>query len=156
MLVVAGVGRDDVLFDLGSGDGRMLVAAAKRSGVKAVGFEIDPALVQLSREIIERENLAGLVQVRLQDFMTAELSSATVVTLYLSQDGNAALKPLLLRQLRPGARVVPTPSIWATGGRRPPNSTATPPAISTLSTSGASRRGLNAAMPIDRGGQPFL
>jgi hypothetical protein len=63
-------------------------------------------LVKLAREKIKQENLEQMVEVRHQDFMTADLSSASVVTLYLSRDGNQALKPILLRQLQPGARVV--------------------------------------------------
>jgi SAM-dependent methyltransferase len=106
MLTLAGVKNGDLLYDLGSGDGRVLIAAAKRYGVKAVGFEVDPGLVKLAREKINQEKLEQRVEVRHQDFMTADLSSASVVTLYLSHDGNHALKPLLLRQLQPGARVV--------------------------------------------------
>jgi SAM-dependent methyltransferase len=106
MLTLAGVKNGDLLYDLGSGDGRVLIAAAKRYGVKAVGFEVDPGLVKLANEKIKQENVQHLVEVRHQDFTTADLSSANVVTLYLSYDGNHALKPLLLRQLQPGARVV--------------------------------------------------
>jgi hypothetical protein len=71
-----------------------------------VGFEVDPGLVKLAREKINQEKLEQWVEIRHQDFMTANLSPASVVTLYLSHDGNTALKPLLLRQLQPGARVV--------------------------------------------------
>ena len=106
LLALAGVTNGDLVYDLGSGDGRILIAAAKRYGVKAVGFEVDPGLVKLARENIKQESLEHRVEVRHQDFMTAELSSASVVTLYLSHDGNHALKSLLLRQLRPGTRVV--------------------------------------------------
>jgi SAM-dependent methyltransferase len=106
MLTLAGVRDGDLLYDLGSGDGRVLIAAAKKYAVKAVGFEIDPGLVNLARENIKREKLEQVVEVRHQDFMSADLSHATVVTLYLSHDGNQALKPILLRQLQPGARVV--------------------------------------------------
>jgi SAM-dependent methyltransferase len=106
MLALAAVRSDDVIYDLGSGDGRMLLAAAKKYGIKGVGFEVDPGLVKLAREKIKDENLEQLVDIRQQDFMTADLSPASVVMLYLSQDGNAALKPHLQRQLRPGARIV--------------------------------------------------
>jgi hypothetical protein len=71
-----------------------------------VGFEVDPGLVKLAGEKINQEKLEQWVEIRHQDFMTADLSPASVVTLYLSHDGNTALKPLLLRQLQPGARVV--------------------------------------------------
>lgn len=106
MLTLAGVKNGDVVYDLGSGDGRILIAAAKKFAVKGVGFEIDPGLVKLARENIRREKLEKLVEIREQDFMTADLSSATVVTLYLSFDGNLKVRPLLVRQLRPGTRVV--------------------------------------------------
>jgi SAM-dependent methyltransferase len=106
LLALAGIKAGDHLYDLGSGDGRVLIAAAKKYRIKAIGFEVDPGLVKLARENIKQENLEELVEVRHQDFMTADLSSASIVTLYLSHDGNQALKPVLLRQLQPGARVV--------------------------------------------------
>jgi ubiquinone/menaquinone biosynthesis C-methylase UbiE len=106
MLALAGIKPGDLLYDLGSGDGRILIAAAKKYRIKAVGFEVDPGLVKLAREKIKQENLEQLVEVRQEDFMTADLSSASIVTLYLSHDGNQALKPVLLRQLQPGARIV--------------------------------------------------
>jgi SAM-dependent methyltransferase len=106
MLTLAGVKKGDVVYDLGSGDGRIAIAAAKKYGAKSVGFEIDPGLVKLARENVRKEGVEDLVQIRQQDFTKADLSPATVVTLYLSQDGNAAVKPLLQRQLKPGARVV--------------------------------------------------
>jgi len=89
-----------------AGDGRVVIAAAKKYGVKAVGFEIDPGLVKLARENVRNEGVERLVEIRQQDFLTADLSPATVVTLYLSYDGNLALRPQLMRQLKPGARIV--------------------------------------------------
>ena len=106
MLALGGIKPGDLLYDLGSGDGRVLIAAAKKYRIKAVGFEVDPGLVKLARENIKQENLEQLVEVRHQDFMLADLSSASIVTLYLSHDGNQALKPILLRQLQPGARII--------------------------------------------------
>jgi SAM-dependent methyltransferase len=106
MLALGGIKPGDLLYDLGSGDGRVLIAAAKNYRIKAVGFEVDPGLVKLARENIKQENLDQLVEVRQQDFMPADLSSASIVTLYLSRDGNQALKPILLRQLQPGARII--------------------------------------------------
>ena len=106
MLGLAGVKKNDVVYDLGSGDGRVVITAAKKYGAKAVGFEIDPGLVKLARENVQREKLQNLVEIRQQDFMTAELSNATVVSLYLSYEGNLALRPKLTRELKPGARVV--------------------------------------------------
>jgi precorrin-6B methylase 2 len=106
MLRLAEIKKDDILYDLGSGDGRVVIAAAKKYGVRAVGIEFDPGLVKLARENLRKEGLEDLVEIRQQDFMTADLSLATVVTLYLSQEGNLTLRPKLMRELRPGARVV--------------------------------------------------
>jgi SAM-dependent methyltransferase len=106
MLALAGIKPGDLLYDLGSGDGRVLIAAAKKYRIKAVGFEVDPGLVKLAREKIKQENLEKLVEVRHQDFMATDLSSPSIVTLYLSHDGNQSLQPILLRQLQPGARIV--------------------------------------------------
>jgi precorrin-6B methylase 2 len=106
MLALAGVKKDDLVYDLGSGDGRVAITAAKKYGAKAVGFEIDPGLVKLARENIRHQGAEKLVEIRQQDFMTADLSPATVVTLYLSYDGNLALRPRLMNQLKAGARVV--------------------------------------------------
>jgi hypothetical protein len=106
LLALAAVRQGDLLYDLGSGDGRILIAAAKIYGVKSVGFEIDPGLVKLARENVRQEKMEELVEIRQQDFMTADLSPASVVTLYLSNDGNLAVRPKLMRELKPGARVV--------------------------------------------------
>jgi hypothetical protein len=106
MLALAGVKKADMVYDLGAGDGRILVAAAKKYGVRAVGFETDPGLVKLARENVRSAGVAKLVEIREQDFLSAELSGASVVTLYLSYDGNLAVREQLRRQLRPGARVV--------------------------------------------------
>ena len=106
MLVLADVKKGDVIYDLGSGDGRFLITAAKKYGVRGVGFEIDAGLVKLARENARREGVEKLVDIRQQDFRTADLSPATVVTLYLSYDGNLAVREQLNRQLKPGARVV--------------------------------------------------
>jgi precorrin-6B methylase 2 len=106
MLTLAKPGSGDVLYDLGAGDGRIVIAAAKKYRIKAVGYEIDPGLVKLARENIRKQGVEQLVEIREQDFLTADLSRATVVTLYLSYDANLALRPQLMQQLRPGARVV--------------------------------------------------
>ena len=106
MLALVGVKKGDVVYDLGSGDGRILIAAAKKYGVRSLGFEIDSGLVKLARENARREGVEKLVEIREQDFLTADLSPASVVTLYLSYDGNLAVRPQLLQQLKPGARVV--------------------------------------------------
>ena len=106
MLEAAQVKKGDVVYDLGSGDGRIVITAARRYGVQAVGFEIDPKLVEQSRKRIRDEGLEGLAQIRPQDIFTADLTPATVVTLYLLPRVNRRLRPRLLKQLRPGSRVV--------------------------------------------------
>jgi len=106
MLRLAAVKKGDLLYDLGAGDGRVAIAAAKKYGIKAVGFEIDPGLVKLARENVRRQGVEHLVEIREQDFLTADLTLPTVVTLYLSYDGNLTVRPLLVSQLKAGARVV--------------------------------------------------
>jgi len=106
MLALAAVKKGDVIYDLGSGDGRILVTAAKKYGVHGVGFEIDAGLVKLARENARKQGVEKLVEIRQQDFLTADLSPASVVTLYLSQDGNLAVRQQLMHHLKPGARVI--------------------------------------------------
>jgi precorrin-6B methylase 2 len=106
MLTLAGVKSGDVLYDLGAGDGRVVNTAAKKYGVKAVGFEIDAGLAKLARENARKQDVEKLVEIRQQDFLTADLSRASVVTLYLSYDGNLAVRPKLMKELKPGARVI--------------------------------------------------
>jgi SAM-dependent methyltransferase len=105
MVELAGVGKDDTVYDLGSGDGRIVIAAAKK-GARAIGFEIDPELVQQSRENIRKAGVRELAEIRNQDILTVDLSGASVVTMYLLPDVNLKLKPNLLKQLKPGSRVV--------------------------------------------------
>ena len=124
MLALANVQRGDVVYDLGAGDGRVVIAAAKKYGVRAVGFEIDPGLAKLARENARQQGVEKLVEIRQQDFLTADLSPATVVTLYLSYDGNLALRPRLVNQLRPVPASSQIPSIWEIGSRRSPKRTA--------------------------------
>jgi SAM-dependent methyltransferase len=106
MLELAGVTRDDVVYDLGSGDGRIVITAAKRFGARGIGVEIDPRLVSFSRENAQRERVAHLVTFQNEDATTVDISAATVVTLYLSPQANRLLRPKLLRELESGARVV--------------------------------------------------
>lgn len=106
MLRQAHLKKGDVLFDLGSGDGRIPLAAAKQYGVRAVGIDIDPKLVEEATETAKREGLDKLVTFRLGDMFAADLRGATVVTLYLSDTLNVLLRPKLLRELRPGSRIV--------------------------------------------------
>jgi ubiquinone/menaquinone biosynthesis C-methylase UbiE len=106
MLRQANLKKGDVLYDLGSGDGRIPLAAAKQYGVRAVGIDIDPKLVSEANESARREGLEGLVSFRHEDMFAADISEATVVTLYLSNTLNVMLRPKLLRELRPGSRIV--------------------------------------------------
>ena len=105
MVELAGVKKGDVVYDLGSGDGRIVIAAAKR-GARAIGFEIDPELVGESRANIKKSGVQDLAEIRNQDILTVDLSPASVVTMYLLPDVNLKLKPNLLNQLKPGSRVV--------------------------------------------------
>jgi SAM-dependent methyltransferase len=106
MLRLAEVRKDDVVYDLGSGDGRIVITAARRYGARGVGVEIDPKLVRLSRENARRAGVEELVEFREQDVLTVDLSPATVVTLYLFREANLLLRPRIQTQLRPGSRVV--------------------------------------------------
>ena len=106
MLEMAQIQEGDVVYDLGSGDGRIVIAAAKNYGVEAVGFEIDPRLVQQSRERIRKERLGHLAEIRQQDILTVDLTAATVVTMYLFPAVNLLLRPNIQKQLKPGSRVV--------------------------------------------------
>ena len=106
MLRVAGVGKDDVVYNLGSGDGRIVITAARRYGARGVGIELDPELVRHARENARGANVSHLVEFRQQDVMSVDLSPASVVTVYLSREANLKLRPRLQTQLRPGARVV--------------------------------------------------
>ncbi|MEK6280531.1 MAG: methyltransferase domain-containing protein [Acidobacteriota bacterium] len=106
MLRIAGPKKGDVLYDLGSGDGRIPIAAAQQYGIRAIGIEIDPKLVIAAEENAGKANVSALVSFRNDDMFIANLSEATIVTLYLSDKLNVLLRPKLLRELRPGARIV--------------------------------------------------
>jgi len=106
MLSLAKVTRTDVVYDLGSGDGRIPIAAAKKYGAKGVGLDIDPALVEVAKSNAKAAGVDGLVDFRVQNVLTADLSKATVVTLYLLSSSNERLRPMLMQQLKPGARIV--------------------------------------------------
>ena len=106
MLELAEIEQGDVLYDLGSGDGRIVVAAAKQFGIRAVGFEVDPVLVKDSRQIIKRAGLEELAEIREQDIRSVDFSPASVVTMYLYPAANLRLRPVLMRELKPGSRVI--------------------------------------------------
>jgi SAM-dependent methyltransferase len=106
MLALAHVSADDVVYDLGSGDGRILIIAAQTYRARGVGIEIQPELVALSREVARQGEVADRVTFLEGDLFTADISSATVVTLWLSRSVNARLEAKLKRELRPGTRIV--------------------------------------------------
>jgi len=106
MLKLGRVGKGDVLYDLGSGDGRIPVAAAKRYGVRAYGIDIDPQRIQEANENARKNGVTELVQFRREDLFKANFSEATVVTLYLLPDLNVRLRPRLMAELKPGTRIV--------------------------------------------------
>jgi SAM-dependent methyltransferase len=106
MLALAGVTGDDMVYDLGSGDGRIVIHAARRYGARAVGVEIDPTLVWFSVRNARRAGVEDRATFLQQDALGVDVSPATVVTLYLTPAANLRLRPILRRQLRPGARVV--------------------------------------------------
>ena len=105
LLDVAKIQKEDVLYDLGCGDGRIVINAAKRFGVKAVGYDIDPKRVAESKENVKRNKVEHLVTIEQKDIFTVDLSPATVVTLYLLPELNVRLVPQL-DKLKPGSRVV--------------------------------------------------
>ncbi len=106
MLSAAEVTKKDIVFDLGSGDGRIVMTAAQRFGARAVGIEINKTLVEMSRKRIAELGLESLVQIVQNDLLEADLSEATVVTVYLLSSTNEQLKPKFERELKTGARVV--------------------------------------------------
>ena len=105
MLTIAGVGKQDYVIDLGSGDGRIVILAATKFGARGLGVEIDPQLVAASREHAKRAGAAHRAKFRAQDLFGTDLSRASVITMYLLPDVNIALRPKLLA-LKPGTRIV--------------------------------------------------
>jgi SAM-dependent methyltransferase len=106
MLRLADVKRGDVVYDLGSGDGRIVIAAAKRYGARGVGIDIDPERVAEASRNARAAKVADRVRFLNQDLFESDLSEATVVTLYLLPRLNLKLRPKLLAELKPGTRVV--------------------------------------------------
>ena len=106
MLKLAGVGKDDVVYDLGSGDGRIVITAARRYGARGVGIDIDPVRIAEGERNARTAGVAGRVRFVNQDLFDADIGEATVVTLYLLPRLNLRLRPKLLAELKPGARVV--------------------------------------------------
>jgi protein-L-isoaspartate O-methyltransferase len=106
MLDLAKVVPDDVVYDMGSGDGRIVITAAQKYGAHAVGVELDPKLYEESRNRIAELGLADRAQIIHEDMFMVNVRKATVVTLYLLTSVNAMLRPMLEKQLRSGTRVV--------------------------------------------------
>ena len=106
MLELAEVKKGDVVYDLGSGDGRIVIRAAKKYGVRAVGIEMDSWLLDKARKAAKAEGVSHLVEFRNEDALKADISRATVVTLYMLPWFNEAMKPNFKKMLKPGARIV--------------------------------------------------
>ena len=106
MLSLANVTSKDVVYDLGCGDGRIPITAAKTYGARGVGVDIDPQRIAEANANAKTAGVEKLVSFRLQDAMTVDVSDATIVTLYLLSSANLKLRPLLTKQLKPGARIV--------------------------------------------------
>jgi SAM-dependent methyltransferase len=105
MLEMAGVKQSDLLYDLGCGDGRIVVTAAKKFGCKAVGYEIDPQRVIEARDNVKKRKVEALAKIEQKDIFTLDLSEASVIALYLLPAMNVKLLPQL-EKLKPGARIV--------------------------------------------------
>ncbi len=106
MLATAKVGKNDVLYDLGCGDGRIVIEAAKRFGIRAVGIDIDPQRIAEANANAKSAGVAHLVQFRNADLFESDISEASVVTLYLLPSLNQKLRPKLQKDLKKGTRIV--------------------------------------------------
>lgn len=106
MLALAKVTKNDVLYDLGSGDGRIPITAAQKFGTRGVGIDINPERIQEAKENAQKAGVTDRVKFLQQDLFKSDISEATVVTLYLLPELNVKLRPQLFRQLKPGTRVV--------------------------------------------------
>ena len=106
MLALAKIQKEDVVLDLGCGDGRIPIRAAQKYGARGIGVDIDPKLLEVAKANARAVGVENLVEFRLEDAMSTDLSKASVVTLYLLSSSNAKLRPRLQEQLRPGSRVV--------------------------------------------------
>ncbi|HEY8605882.1 MAG TPA: class I SAM-dependent methyltransferase [Noviherbaspirillum sp.] len=123
MLQMASVGKDDLLYDLGCGDGRIVVTAAKVYGARGVGIDLDPKRIAEARANAAAAGVEQRVEFRVGDLYKSNFSDATVVTLFLWPHVNRKLRPILWQQLKPGTRVVS--HIWDMGPEWPPERTET-------------------------------
>jgi hypothetical protein len=106
MLKLAAVKKGDVLYDLGSGDGRLVITAAKQYGVRGTGIDINPQRIKEANENAKAAGVTNLVQFKNEDLFTANFSDATVITLYLLPGINLKLRPKLWKETKPGTRIV--------------------------------------------------
>jgi cyclopropane fatty-acyl-phospholipid synthase-like methyltransferase len=106
MLRLASVRNDDVVYDLGCGDGRIVITAARDFGARGVGYDIDPRRIEEAKTAARSAGVSGRARFAVQDLFGADFSEATVLTLYLLPEMNAKLLPKIRSELRPGARVV--------------------------------------------------
>ncbi len=106
MLKLADVKKTDVVYDLGCGDGRIVIAAAKNFGARGVGIDINPERIQEAKANAKKEGVEELVRFEEKDLFKADIHEATVVTLFLLPKVNLRLRPKLLRELKPGTRIV--------------------------------------------------
>jgi ribosomal protein L11 methylase PrmA len=106
MLQVANVTKNDIVYDLGCGDGRIPVTAARKYGARGVGIDIDPQRIREANENVTKNNVGSLVKIVQGDLFEQDLSQATVVTLYLLPSLNVKLMPKLMKELKPGTRIV--------------------------------------------------
>jgi precorrin-6B methylase 2 len=106
MLSLAGVTKDDYVVDLGCGDGRIPIAAARKYGARGLGVDIDPVRIQEANANLKIAGVQNLVEFRLENLLQTDVSKATVVTTFLLSASNLRLRPILTKQLKPGARVV--------------------------------------------------
>lgn len=106
MLKLAEVTNNDIIYDLGCGDGRFVITAARQFGARGVGIDIDAALIKGARESAQRAGISDRVRFVEADLFTADISEATIVTLYLAPQLNLKLRPKLVKELKSGARVV--------------------------------------------------
>jgi SAM-dependent methyltransferase len=121
MLQLADLKASDVVYDLGSGDGRIVITAAKKYGARGVGLEIDPQLVKTATENAAAAGVSDRVRFVNENLFTADIHEASVVTLYLLQSINERLRPKLVRELKPGTRVVS--HVFNMGPEWPPEKT---------------------------------
>ena len=106
MLSLAGVTKDDYVVDLGCGDGRIPIAAAKKYGARGLGVDIDPVRIQEANATLKIAGVQKLVEFRQENLLQTDVTKATVVTTFLLSASNLRLRPILTKQLKPGARVV--------------------------------------------------